>query len=273
MPLFFRSFDDYKSPLYPYVLAGVFEVTGLDARVARGLSAVLVLAAVLLLGLLARRLTQSLARRRGRPARGGPYPVALRARQDRDRGDDGADPRRAPPPPARADEAARAIRRPTASASGLWSARSRTRTRAAGCSGRSWPARSSCSAEAGVGGSSSPPGLPSSPCSSRWACTRSVTPAPHPHATRRQRSPGTGSRVRESSSRRSGTGSVTSIPGTGQRLAIRRRTSTTGATERCSLPSSHLRLRERSSSSFGGGRTSGGATCSWRPFSCRFPRR
>ena len=25
LPLFFRSFDDYKSPLYPYLLAGVFE--------------------------------------------------------------------------------------------------------------------------------------------------------------------------------------------------------------------------------------------------------
>ncbi|MGH3078705.1 MAG: hypothetical protein ACRDPZ_11050 [Gaiellaceae bacterium] len=59
LPLFFRSFDDYKSPLYPYVLAGVFEVTGPDARVARRLSAVLVLAAVLLLGVLARRLTRS----------------------------------------------------------------------------------------------------------------------------------------------------------------------------------------------------------------------
>lgn len=57
MPLFFRSFDDYKSPLYPYLLAGVFFVTGPDAGVARGFSAVLVLAAVLLLGLLAWRLS------------------------------------------------------------------------------------------------------------------------------------------------------------------------------------------------------------------------
>ena len=57
MPLFFRSFGDYKSPVYPYVLAGVFRITGPHAEVARGLSAVLVLAAVLLLGLLARRLT------------------------------------------------------------------------------------------------------------------------------------------------------------------------------------------------------------------------
>ncbi len=59
LPLLFRSFDDYKSPLYPYLLAGIFRVTGPDAQVARGFSAVLVLAAVLLLGVLARRLTGS----------------------------------------------------------------------------------------------------------------------------------------------------------------------------------------------------------------------
>ena len=57
LPLFFRSYDDYKSPLYPYLLAGVFRVTGPSREVARGSSAVLVLAGVLLLGLLARRLT------------------------------------------------------------------------------------------------------------------------------------------------------------------------------------------------------------------------
>ena len=59
LPLFFRSFGDYKSPLYPYALAGVFRVTGPNREVARGFSAVLVLAAVLLLGLLAWRLTAS----------------------------------------------------------------------------------------------------------------------------------------------------------------------------------------------------------------------
>lgn len=59
LPLFFRSFEDYKSPLYPYLLAGVFKVTGPDAGVARGFSAVLVLAAILLMGLLASRLTGS----------------------------------------------------------------------------------------------------------------------------------------------------------------------------------------------------------------------
>ena len=57
LPLFFRSFDDYKSPVYPYLLAGVFRVTGPSQTVARGLSAVLVLAAVILLGVLARRLS------------------------------------------------------------------------------------------------------------------------------------------------------------------------------------------------------------------------
>ena len=59
LPLFFRSFEDYKSPLYPYLLAGVFKLTGPDATVARGFSAVLVFAAVVLLGVLARRLTAS----------------------------------------------------------------------------------------------------------------------------------------------------------------------------------------------------------------------
>jgi len=57
LPLFFRSFGDYKSPLYPYLLAGVFRVTGPSQGVARGFSAVLVLAGILLLGLLAKRVT------------------------------------------------------------------------------------------------------------------------------------------------------------------------------------------------------------------------
>jgi hypothetical protein len=59
LPLFFRSFDDYKSPVYPYLLAGVFRFTGPHAQVARGLSAVLGLVAVLLLGLLGKRVTGS----------------------------------------------------------------------------------------------------------------------------------------------------------------------------------------------------------------------
>jgi hypothetical protein len=57
MPLFFRSYGDYKSPLYVYVLAGLFRVTGPHKEVARAFSAVLVLAAVLLLGLLAARVS------------------------------------------------------------------------------------------------------------------------------------------------------------------------------------------------------------------------
>jgi 4-amino-4-deoxy-L-arabinose transferase-like glycosyltransferase len=57
LPLFFRSFDDYKSPLYPYLLAGVFKLTGPSSGAARSFSAVLVLTAVLLLGVLAKRLS------------------------------------------------------------------------------------------------------------------------------------------------------------------------------------------------------------------------
>jgi hypothetical protein len=59
LPLLFRSFEDYKSPVYPYLLAGLFEIAGPKQGVARGLSAVFVLGAVLLLGLLAYRLTGS----------------------------------------------------------------------------------------------------------------------------------------------------------------------------------------------------------------------
>ena len=34
LPLFFRSYDDYKSPVYPYVLAGFFRITGPSQSVA-----------------------------------------------------------------------------------------------------------------------------------------------------------------------------------------------------------------------------------------------
>ena len=57
LPLFFRSFGDYKSPVFPYTLAGVFKVTRPSQTAARSLSAFLVLAAILLLGLLAWRLS------------------------------------------------------------------------------------------------------------------------------------------------------------------------------------------------------------------------
>jgi 4-amino-4-deoxy-L-arabinose transferase-like glycosyltransferase len=53
LPVFIRSFGDYKSPLYVYLLAGVFRVTGLSTGVARSFSAVLGLAAVLVLYALA----------------------------------------------------------------------------------------------------------------------------------------------------------------------------------------------------------------------------
>lgn len=57
MPLYFPSFGDYKSPIFVYALAGLFSVTGPSAKVARGLAAAAVFAAILLLGLLAWRRT------------------------------------------------------------------------------------------------------------------------------------------------------------------------------------------------------------------------
>jgi hypothetical protein len=57
-PLYVSSFQDYKSPLFVYGLAGVFAVTGADREVARGFAAVCVLSAVLLLGWLAYRRTE-----------------------------------------------------------------------------------------------------------------------------------------------------------------------------------------------------------------------
>src|SRR6266545_2922365 len=57
MPLFFRSYGVYKSPLYPYLLAGLFKITGPHKEVARAFSAVLGALAVLLLGLLAKQVT------------------------------------------------------------------------------------------------------------------------------------------------------------------------------------------------------------------------
>jgi 4-amino-4-deoxy-L-arabinose transferase-like glycosyltransferase len=52
-PLFIRAFGDWRSPLYIYLLAGVFRVTGPSVEAARTLSAVIGLGAVLLLYLLA----------------------------------------------------------------------------------------------------------------------------------------------------------------------------------------------------------------------------
>jgi 4-amino-4-deoxy-L-arabinose transferase-like glycosyltransferase len=52
-PMFIRSFDDWKSPLYVYLLAGVYRITGPSIMVARTFSAVLGLVAVLTLYVLA----------------------------------------------------------------------------------------------------------------------------------------------------------------------------------------------------------------------------
>ena len=56
-PLYFRAFGDYKNPVYVYVLAAVFRVTGPGITAARLSSAALGAAAALLLGLLALRLS------------------------------------------------------------------------------------------------------------------------------------------------------------------------------------------------------------------------
>jgi len=56
-PLFVKSFGDYKSPVYVYALAAVFTVTGPSTAVARTFSAVLGLAAILVLFGLALRVT------------------------------------------------------------------------------------------------------------------------------------------------------------------------------------------------------------------------
>jgi hypothetical protein len=61
LPLYITSFYDYKSPLFVYALAGVFRVTGPSQEAARATAAVVVLAAILLLGLLAYRRSRSLA--------------------------------------------------------------------------------------------------------------------------------------------------------------------------------------------------------------------
>lgn len=57
-PLYFRAFGDYKNPVYIYLLAGIFRVTGPSILVARLLSAFLGFAGALLVGLLAWRVTK-----------------------------------------------------------------------------------------------------------------------------------------------------------------------------------------------------------------------
>jgi Dolichyl-phosphate-mannose-protein mannosyltransferase len=60
-PLFFRAFGEFKNPVYIYLLAGVFRLTGPGIVAARALSATLGLVTILLLGLLAFRITQNRA--------------------------------------------------------------------------------------------------------------------------------------------------------------------------------------------------------------------
>ena len=58
-PLFFRAFGEFKNPVYIYLLAGVFRFTGPGIHSARMVSATLGVLTILLLGLLAFRITQS----------------------------------------------------------------------------------------------------------------------------------------------------------------------------------------------------------------------
>jgi 4-amino-4-deoxy-L-arabinose transferase-like glycosyltransferase len=56
-PLYFRAFGEYKSPVYIYVLAAVFRLTGPSVLVARLLSAIAGLVAAALFGMLGARLS------------------------------------------------------------------------------------------------------------------------------------------------------------------------------------------------------------------------
>src|ERR1051325_11437227 len=58
-PLYFRAFGEYKSPIYIYLLAVIYKVTGPSIGAARLLSALLGFAAALLLGLVAFRTTRA----------------------------------------------------------------------------------------------------------------------------------------------------------------------------------------------------------------------
>ena len=58
-PLYFRAFGEFKNPVYIYLLAGVFRVTGPSILSARALSAMAGLLTVLLLGMLAVHISQS----------------------------------------------------------------------------------------------------------------------------------------------------------------------------------------------------------------------
>jgi 4-amino-4-deoxy-L-arabinose transferase-like glycosyltransferase len=58
-PLFFRAFGEFKNPVYIYLLAGVFRLTGPGILGARSLSAMAGLVTVVLLGLLGARISES----------------------------------------------------------------------------------------------------------------------------------------------------------------------------------------------------------------------
>jgi len=60
-PLYFRAFGEFKNPVYIYMLAALFRLTGPSTLAARSLSATAGLAAAALLGLLAARSTRSRA--------------------------------------------------------------------------------------------------------------------------------------------------------------------------------------------------------------------
>ncbi len=57
-PIFFRAFGDYKNPIYIYLLAAIFTVTGPSILVARLLSAILGVLAAIIAGLIAERLSK-----------------------------------------------------------------------------------------------------------------------------------------------------------------------------------------------------------------------
>ncbi len=57
-PLFFRAFGEYKNPVYIYLLAGIFSITGPSILAARVLSAVLGVMAAVIIGLLAARISK-----------------------------------------------------------------------------------------------------------------------------------------------------------------------------------------------------------------------
>jgi 4-amino-4-deoxy-L-arabinose transferase-like glycosyltransferase len=58
-PLYFRAFGDYKNPVYIYMLAALFRLTGPSILVARLLSGFTLIAAAIALGALAARVTRS----------------------------------------------------------------------------------------------------------------------------------------------------------------------------------------------------------------------